>query len=91
MGLNMKDHKIYKKDFENGKIPMPSLIGDNSTGFYLQWHKYIYGKYCADGCDIGLDRLRHFGGQGRSIAELRAYSQGAQDIEKYKKIIADLQ
>ena len=85
-----KDNVAHKKAYNKGKIPRPSnLMPSNTEQYYLSWCKYIYGKYCADGCYIGYGGLYHQGkgGQGRSIAELRAYANGSQSVEKYKSVL----
>lgn len=75
----------YQAKFKEGKLSRPETYRpeDRDEQFYQRMAEWVYGCYCTPGNTY----FRNGGylGEGRTIAELRAYARGDQPVDKYKK------
>ena len=93
-----KDQNHLASNMKSGKVHKPQTANLTDKDFY-KFAQYFFGLYTIDqsaiysGGYLNYGRFGHNFGKGdidrRSISELRAYANGLQTVDKYRKIVTD--
>ena len=77
------------KDFlpPQNSATQPSAIVPEvmDNAWFLQWAKWMYGRWRGNGCMVNYDGRPH--NSEETIEQLRAYGRGRQDVRKYRQIL----